>query len=272
MWVSIAIIIVGAEICALALILIRRYRQQRPNRYHKSPIAGDIFGVIGTGFAVILAFVVFGTFESYQRARDDTGIESVATRQMYYLAEFFQPAYRDQLQGDLICYGRSVVHIEWPLMAIGQSSPVVDAWVDRLDRDMVATPIATNKEIEIFNTWYAREPERQEGRRGRVAEATPYVPPFVWATVGLLFVVVVGYEILFARPKSPLIPQVLGISAVAATMLAGMVIVYVLDAPFADRGAQLAPVRMQATVATMESSYHAEPATIPCNADGQPTP
>jgi hypothetical protein len=227
--------------------------------------------VIGTGFAVILAFVVFGTFESYQRARDDTGIESVATRQMYYLAEFFQPAYRDQLQGDLICYGRSVVHIEWPLMAIGQSSPVVDAWVDRLDRDMVATPIATNKEIEIFNTWYAREPERQEGRRGRVAEATPYVPPFVWATVGLLFVVVVGYEILFARPKSPLIPQVLGISAVAATMLAGIVIVYVLDAPFADRGAQLAPVRMQATVATMESSYHAEPATIPCNADGQPT-
>src|SRR5512133_1233196 len=140
MWVSIAIIIVGAEICALALILIRRYREQRPNRYHKSPIAGDIFGVIGTGFAVILAFVVFGTFESYQRARDDTGIESIATRQMYYLAEFVQPAYRDQLQGDLICYGRSVVHIEWPLMATGQSSPVVDTWVDRLDRDMVATP------------------------------------------------------------------------------------------------------------------------------------
>jgi hypothetical protein len=271
MWVSVAIMIVGAEICALALILVRRYRQQRPYRYHKSPIAGDIFGVIGTGFAVILAFVVFGVFESYTRARDNTGIESVATRQMYSLAQFFQPTSRDQLQGDLLCYGRAVVNIEWPLMANGQSSPVVDAWVDRLDRDLVATPIATNKEIEIFNTWYAREPERQEGRRGRVAEATPYVPPFVWATVGLLFVVVVGYEILFARPKSPLIPQVLGISAVAATMLAGIVIVYVLDAPFADRGAQLAPVRMQATVATMESSYHAEPATIPCNADGQPT-
>ena len=81
MWVSIAIIVVGAEICALALIMVRRYRQRRPNRYHKSPIAGDIFGVIGTGFAVILAFVVFGTFESYTRARDNTGVESVATRQ-----------------------------------------------------------------------------------------------------------------------------------------------------------------------------------------------
>ena len=30
MWVSIAIIVVGTEICALALILIRRWRQERP--------------------------------------------------------------------------------------------------------------------------------------------------------------------------------------------------------------------------------------------------
>ena len=54
-------------------------------------------------------------------------------------------------------------------------------------------------------------------------------------------------------------------------MLAGIIIVYALDAPFADRGAQLFPVRMQATVATMESSYQAPTGTIPCNAEGQPT-
>jgi hypothetical protein len=270
-WVSTAIIVVGAEICALALILVRRFRQERPNRYHKSPIAGDVFGVIGTGFAVILAFVVFGTFESYARARDDIGIESVATRQMYSLAPFFRAANRDQLQGDLICYGRSVIHLEWPLMATGTSSPVVDGWVDQLDRAMVATPVATNKEIETFNTWYAREPERQEGRRGRLAEAAPYVPPFVWAILVLLFVVVIGYEIVFANPKTPLIPQVIGVSAVAATMLAGIVVVYVLDAPFADRGAQLSPFRMQATVATMEASYMGARGTIPCDASGQPT-
>ena len=59
MWVSIVIIIVGAEICALALILTRRWRQEHPKRYQKTPIAGDVFGVIGTGFAVILAFVIF---------------------------------------------------------------------------------------------------------------------------------------------------------------------------------------------------------------------
>ena len=271
MWVSIAIIVVGTEICALALILIRRWRQERPNRYHKSPIAGDIFGVIGTGFAVILAFVIFTAFESYQNARDQAGVESVATRQMYSLTKFFQSPSRDALEGDLICYSRSVIHAEWPEMATGDSSPLVDQWVERLDSDMLRLPVATNKEIEVFNTWFARAAERQEGRRGRLAEAAPYVPPFVWAMLVLLFVVVVGYQILFASPRRPLIPQVLGVSAVAATMLAGIVVVYVLDAPFADRGAKLPPSRLQSTLTTMETDYKLNASPLPCDELGNPT-
>jgi hypothetical protein len=245
MWVSIAVIIVGTEICALALILVRRWRLTRPNRYHKSPIAGDIFGVIGTGFAVILAFVIFTAFESYQTARDDTGIESVATRQMYSLTPYFEPQSQDRLQGDLICYARAVIYQEWPTMATGDSSPLVDQWIDRLDIDMRGTPIATNKEIEVFNTWFARSAERQEGRRGRLAEAAPYVPPFVWAMLLLLFIVVIGYEILFASPARPLIPQVIGVRGVAASFLAGIFVVYFLDVPFAVRGAFVEPLRME---------------------------
>ena len=156
-------------------------------------------------------------------------------------------------------------------MATGDSSTVVDAWIDRFDRDLVAIPVTTHKEIETFNTWFSREAERQEGRRGRLAEAAPYIPPFVWAMLILLLVVVLGYEILFASPKRPLIPQIIGVSAVAATMLAGIVVVYVLAAPFADRGAQLPPTRMMAAVATMEAAYQGTPGSFPCDAEGNPT-
>ncbi|HVD64910.1 MAG TPA: hypothetical protein VNC14_11495, partial [Lapillicoccus sp.] len=88
----------------------------------------------------------------------------------------------------------------------------------------------------------------------------------------LLFIVVMGYEIIFVRTTAPLIPQVIGVSAVAATMLAGIVVVYVLDAPFDNRGAQLPPSRMTSAVSTMESAYQADPATIPCDAQGKPKP
>src|SRR4029079_3223037 len=171
--------------------------RQRRIRYDKSPMAGDVFGVIGTGFTVILAFVIFTAFERYQRARDPAGVESVATRQMEYLTESFPQQSRVRLQGDLVCYARAVVYDEWPLMASGRSSPVVDHWVTEIDTSMVDVPIASTKEVEVFNMWFQRPDERQEARGGRLAEGVPLIPFFVWAVLVLLLAVVLAYQIVF---------------------------------------------------------------------------
>ena len=64
MLVSIGLIVLGTAVCVAASMLTRRARRQRRIRYDKSPMAGDVFGVIGTGFTVILAFVIFTAFES----------------------------------------------------------------------------------------------------------------------------------------------------------------------------------------------------------------
>ena len=70
-------------------------------------------------------------------------MESVATRQMDSLTTYFPQQSRILLQGDLVCYGRAVVYDEWPLMASGRSSAVVDDWVVRIDTAMVDVPIQT---------------------------------------------------------------------------------------------------------------------------------
>lgn len=269
MLISIAVIAIGTELCALALVLLRNYRGEQRRRYHKSPIVGDVLGVIGTGFTVILAFVIFTAFASYQQARADAGIESVAVRQLSSLTTFFPQPAQSQLQGDLVCYARAVISDEWPRMASGDSSPMVDTWVVKMDQHLQAMPVQTNKEIETFNTWFQRAAERQDGRRGRLAEAAPFVPPFVWAMMILLFIVVVGYQALFANPSRPMLPQVLGIGAVAATLLTGIVLVYVLDAPFADRGALIPPSRMQTTLTVLETTYSPGADAIPCDAAGR---
>jgi hypothetical protein len=268
--VSIGIIVLGTAVCVAASMLTRRARRQRRIRYDKSPMAGDVFGVIGTGFTVILAFVIFTAFESYQRARDAAGVESVATRQMEYLTESFPQQSRVRLQGDVVCYARAVVYDEWPLMASGRSSPVVDHWVTEIDTSMVDVPIASTKEVEVFNMWFQRSDERQEGRRGRLAEGVPLIPFFVWAVLVLLLAVVLAYQIVFVRASRPLLPQAFGVAATAGTLLAGMVLIYVLDMPFADRGAEIAPTRMQATSVVLETQYVGTPGSIPCDADGIP--
>ena len=86
----------------------------------------------------------------------------------------------------------------------------------------------------------------------------------------LLLALVIGYQVLFTRANLPLLPQAIGVGATAATLITGMVIVYVLDMPFADRGAVLEPIRMQATLSVLESQYQGSPESIPCDATGRP--
>ena len=46
--------------------------------------------------------------------------------------------------------------------------------------------------------WFDLTEARQDGRRGRLAEASSVVPPLVWLVLVLGGIVVVGYTCLFA--------------------------------------------------------------------------
>ena len=48
--------------------------------------------------------------------------EALAVVQQFETAEFLPAAIRDRLTGELVCYGRSVVHQEWPAMEAGRAA------------------------------------------------------------------------------------------------------------------------------------------------------
>jgi hypothetical protein len=58
--------------------------------------------VTGTIFAVVLAFVIFAAFETYDGARTGAQSEAAAVLDMGRTAAFFPPTARDQLPGDLV--------------------------------------------------------------------------------------------------------------------------------------------------------------------------
>ena len=156
-------------------------------------------------------------------------------------------------------------------MAAGRSSPVVDHWVTEIDASMVAFPVQTAKETEVFNMCGSSGPANA---RKAAADGWPrphrLSPPFVWGMLLLLLALVIGYQVLFARAGQPLLPQAVGVAATTGTLVAGLVLVYVLDMPFADRGAAIAPTRMQVTATVLESQYQGSPDSIPCDAAGHP--
>ena len=168
------------------------------------PAAAGIYSTVGTGLAVLLAFLIVGTFDSYETARQAAGKEAVAVQQQYAMASYLNQPYATRLRGDVLCYGRAVISDSWPAMARGQEGQVAQFWVDRTEADMRPRPVEDAKQIEVFAHWLEVTETRQEGRRGRLAEALPFVPQFLWVILVLLIVVVLGFQMLLpTQPPGP---------------------------------------------------------------------
>jgi hypothetical protein len=58
--------------------------------------------------------------------------------------------------------------------------------------------------------------------------------------------------------------------AMSATLFSALTLIWVLDRPFNNRGAEIAPSRMSASLAIMSHDANIPP-NLPCDADGNPT-
>jgi Protein of unknown function (DUF4239) len=209
-------IIVAAVAAAVALMLLVRRFAPAGGFFTDSDRAAGVFGVTGTGFAVLLAFVIFLSFSSYDRAREKASLEAVAVSQLYRTAKVFSQEAQRQLHGELICYARAVVDDEWVTMRDRRASPVVDGWLSQIEQTIDGIRLQRDNERVAYEHWFDQMAERREGRRGRLTEAEPLVPPLVWLALILGGALVVAYMCFYADPREPAVVQamMIGVGAV----------------------------------------------------------
>lgn len=268
MLVSLLLIVGGTACAVIAMFVVRRFAP--PGGYlHGMESADGIFSAAGAGLAVVLAFVIFTVFSSYENGRDAAGVEAVAAQQMYQTAGFF-PDKTDELRGEVICYARSVIHDDWPAMQHNQESPVTQHWVDELVTTSQEAQVHGNGQGAALEHWLQLSEDRQEARRTRIAEGQSFVPEFVWLVLILMVVIVVAFQSLFADPTATGFGQAVAMASMASTLFAALTLIWVLDRPFNNRGAEITPSRMEASL-TILSNKSSLPTDLPCDANGNPT-
>src|SRR6187397_367270 len=94
--------------------------------------ASGVFGVLATGFAVLLGFVVFLAFTSYDTARAGAETEALIVSQQMETAQFFPPDVATELTSDLVCYARSVAGVQWQRMEDGSIGDSINPWAIEL--------------------------------------------------------------------------------------------------------------------------------------------
>jgi hypothetical protein len=87
-----------------------------------------VFGILATGFAVLAGFVVFLAFESYDTSRSGAEAEAGVAAEQFETVQFLPTPARERLSGELVCYARSVVHLESPRMESGTLDDALNQW------------------------------------------------------------------------------------------------------------------------------------------------
>jgi len=269
---AVLITLAATAVAVGAMLLVRR-RAPEGGYFADGDRAAGVFGVLATGFSVLLGFIVFLAFTSYDQSRTGAEREALTVLQQVETAQFFADASGDRLTGELVCYGRSVVHDEWPRMRDGTLGDTLNPWGVRLFSTLRTVDPRTATQQSAYDKWLDQTSDREEARLDRVHGAVGVIPPQLWIVLFLVAGIIFVYTLFFADSGERAIVQSLLIGSVVAVMTVMLLLLGALDRPFHNGVGGLDPVAMERTLRLTDQALAAVDAhpPIPCDANGRAT-
>ena len=265
------VIVVAVAVGVASLLVVRR-RAPVGGFFEDGDRAAGVFGVLATGFSILLGFIVFLAFESYDQSRTGAEQEALVLVQQVENAQFLPPASRAELTGELVCYGRSVVNGEWDRMRAGTEGDALNPWGVKLFRSLQAVEAKSATEQSAYDTWRDQTSAREEARRDRVHGATGVIPAQLWIVLFFVAGVIFAFMLFFAdRGERPVVQGML-IGSVVGVMAALLLLLNALDDPFHGGVGGLKPVAMERSLRMIDDALGAigDRAQLPCDAVGKP--
>ena len=179
------------------MLLVRR-RAPEGSYFSDGDRASGVFGVLATGFSVLLGFIIFLAFESYDQSRTGAETEALVLVQQVENAQQFPPAVAPTLTGQLVCYGRSVVGVEWPRMQDGTVGDAPNPWALELFDTVRGVEPRAASEQSAYDKWLDQTSTREEARRDRVHGAVGVIPAQLWVVLFFISAVIFAFMLFFA--------------------------------------------------------------------------
>jgi len=266
------VIVLGADAAAVALMLAIRRRAPEGGYFSDSDRASGVFGVLATGFAIFAGFIVYLAYTSYDQSRAGAESEALTVAQQYETAQFLPAAVRPRLTGQLVCYARSVVGIEWPLMEAGRTESTLNPWAVSLFTTMKLVEPRTAAEQNAYGNWFDQTSDREQARRDRIHGAEGIIPGSLWVVLILLGGVVLVYVLFYADRAERARSQAMMIASAATAVVATVLAVRALDNPYRPGIGSLKPTAMERTLGIIDAARTTlgQTAPPPCNTAGAP--
>jgi amino acid transporter len=267
-----ALVTLAVSGAAIAAMLLVRRGAPEGGYFADGDRAAGVFGVLATGFSVLLGFIVFLAFTSYDQSRSGAEQEALLVAQQVETAQFFSEPVSAELTGELVCYARSVAVDEWERMRAGTLGDTVNPWGVELFRTLKSVQPRTATEQSAYDKWLEETSTREEARLDRVHGAVGVIPSPLWLVLFFIAGVIFVYTLFFADRGERAVVQSLLMGSVVSVIVALLLLLFALDHPFQRGLGGLDPVAMERTLRIIDQALDAVGGNVPvpCGPDGTP--
>lgn len=233
------------------LFVIKRVWVPSERRIHNDAIGPNV-SVIGTTYAVLMAFMLSGVWSDMQSARLHTEQEANSLVNVYRFARELPEESRKEIQRLAREYAQAMVTVEWTAMEHEGSSPAGHAIIKDLWHAVASVQPHTATEQEVMDHSLSELTVMTEHRRVRLLQSRKKLPPILWAVLIVGAIVTVGSTCLFGIEDFKLhIVQVFEISFLVSLML---VAIASIDRPFQGQ-VRVSPEAFQYAIDTMDHAW-----------------
>jgi amino acid transporter len=263
------VVVLATGVTVPAMLLMRR-RAPEGSYFSDGDRAAGVFGVLATGFSVLLGFIIFLSFTSYDQSRVGAESEATIVAQQVQTAQFLPDKTAAELTGELMCYARSVAGVEWDAVDTGTLGNSVNPWGAEMFRTISAVDPRTPVEQSAYDRWMDQTGEREQARIDRVHGAEGIIPTPVWLVLSVISVVIFVYLLFFADPAEGAVTQSLLMGSVTVVITLLLLLLVFFDHPHGAGVGRLQPTAMVRTVGLIDTELHVVglDVTAPCDDHG----
>jgi hypothetical protein len=266
------LIVVGVAAIAITAMLLVRRRAPDGSYFANGDRAAGVFGVLATGFALLMGLIVFLAFSSYDESRTGAETEALIVAQQFETAQFLPADAALSLGNQLVCYARNVAYQEWPRMESGTQGSSINPWAVAMFDTLEQVDPTTAPEQAAFSKWLDQTSDRESARNDRIHGAAGVIPDPLWLVLFATAAVVFAFMLFFADSGERAVVQGVLMGTVAVVITMTLLLINFLDSPFRSGFGGLRPAAMERTMTLLNQARAVvgDSGPLPCDAEGLP--
>jgi hypothetical protein len=227
------LLVLSCVVLNVGLLFVLRRVWDPLKRRAENDLIGWQANILGTTYAVIIGFMLYAVWSSFQAANVNAMQEANALVNVFHFADGLPAGSRGDIQHLTQDYAQAMLDKEWPAMGKGTLSPEAFNIMGQMWTAVLKVKVTTPSEEQALNLELSELNDLNEHRRLRELQSQSSLPDILWAILIVGGVAMAICSCLFGTQNFKL--HVVQVASLALLISLALAAIADIDQPF--RGA-----------------------------------